>query len=163
LGSQIRQLVRALDPGIPVEITTMDELLATDLAQPRFRARLLGIFAAIALLLAATGIFGVVSYAVGRRNREISIRVALGSDRGAVLGLILKDGMGPVLLGIIIGIAFALALTRILTSIVFQVKTTDPMTFISVALVLAVVSLAANYIPAQRATRVDPVEVLRTE
>ena len=163
LGPQIRQLVRTLDPGLPVEIKTMDDQLAADLAQPRFRAKLLNIFAAIALLLAATGIFGVVSYAVGRRNREISIRVALGSNRGAVLGLILKDGMIPVLLGIFIGTALALALTRILTSIVFQVRTTDPLTFLSVALVLAAVSLAANYIPAQRAARVDPVEVLRAE
>jgi len=163
LGQQIREAVRALDPTIPVEVVTMDGLLAADLAQPRFRATLLGAFAAIALLLATIGIFGVVSYAVGRRNREVSIRVALGSDRGSILKLILRDGMLPVLLGIAIGVAFAYALTRVLTSVVFEVKTTDPLTFIAVALVLAVVALAANYIPARRATRIDPVEVLRAE
>jgi putative ABC transport system permease protein len=163
LSQQIHEAVRALDPTIPVEVTTMEGLLAADLAQPRFRAMLLGIFAAVALLLATVGIFGVVSYAVGRRNREVSIRVALGSDRDAVLKLILRDGMIPVLLGIIVGVAFAYALTRLLASVVFEVKTTDPVTFVAVALVLAVVALAANYIPARRATRIDPVEVLRAD
>jgi putative ABC transport system permease protein len=163
LGQEIHEAVRAIDPTIPVEVTTMDGLLAADLAQPRFRATLLGVFAAVALVLAAVGIFGVVSYAVGRRSREVSIRVALGSSRAAILKLILRDGMIPVLLGIAIGTAFAYALTRVLTSVVFEVKTTDPLTFIAVALSLAAIALAANYIPARRATRIDPVDVLRAD
>lgn len=162
-AQRVREEIRGLDPGLPAELDTMSHLLDADLAQPRFRALLLGAFAAIALILAAVGIFGVVSYAVSRRNREVGIRMALGADRGSVRSLMLRAGMAPVLLGIAIGVAAAFALTRVLASLVFEVKTSDPFTFGAVALALASAAFIATYIPALRATRVDPVTVLRTE
>jgi putative ABC transport system permease protein len=162
-AQRVREEIRVLDPGLPAELNTMSALLDADLAQPRFRALLLGAFAAIALILAAVGIFGVVSYAVSRRNREVGIRMALGADRGSVRKLMLLGGLSPVLLGIVIGIVTAFVLTRVLASLVFEVKTSDPLTFVAVALVLTAAAFAATYVPALRATRVDPVDVLRTE
>src|SRR5581483_7369468 len=125
--------------------------------------RLLAAFAAVALALAGVGIFGVVSYAVRRRHREVGIRMALGADRGAVRRLMMREGMGPAGLGMACGIAAALALTRLLASLVFEVNVTDPATFLGVALVLGLAALLSTYLPAQGVSRVDPVEALRAE
>lgn len=163
LGKALKAQARALDPGLPMETATMDGLLADDLAQARFRSRLLAAFAAVALALAGVGIFGVVSYAVRRRHREVGIRMALGADRGAVRRLVMREGMGPVVLGMLCGIAAALALTRLLASLVFEVNVTDPATFLDVALVLGLAALLSTYLPAQGVSRVDPVEALRAE
>ncbi|HEY0553001.1 MAG TPA: ABC transporter permease [Thermoanaerobaculia bacterium] len=163
IAQRMRQEAKALDPGLPVEMQTMDGVLAKNLAQARFRARLLAGFAATALLLASVGIFGVVAYAVRRRHREVGIRMAMGADRGAVLSLVLREGMLPVGLGMACGLVAGLILTRLLASLVFQVNVTDPATFLAVALVLGITALVSTYFPAQWATQVDPVEALRAE
>jgi putative ABC transport system permease protein len=159
----LREAAHALDPGLPVDGGSMDGLLAADLAQGRFRARLLGGFAAVALALAGVGIFGVVSYAARRRYREVGIRMALGADRGTVRSLVMREGMTPVVLGMTVGIAAAFALSRLLASLVFEIDVADPATFLGVALLLGLAALLSTYLPAQWATQVDPVEALRAE
>jgi putative ABC transport system permease protein len=163
IGQRLREAAKALDSGLPAEVRTMDGFLADDLAQTRFRARLLTGFAAMALLLAGVGIFGVVAYAVRRRHREVGIRMALGANRGAVQSLVIREGMVPVLLGMALGLAAALALTRLLASLVYAINVTDPATFLGVALILGLASLFSTYIPSQWATQIDPVEALRAE
>lgn len=133
------------------------------LAQQRFNMLLLGLFAALALILATVGIYGATAYAVSQRTHEIGTRTALGAQRGDVLRLVLRDGAKIALVGIASGIAGALALTRLMASLLFEVKPTDPATFASVATLLALVALAACYIPARRAMRVDPMVALRYE
>ncbi|HEX4494834.1 MAG TPA: ABC transporter permease [Thermoanaerobaculia bacterium] len=159
----LREAAHALDPGLPVDGGSMDGLLAADLAQGRFRARLLGGFAAVALALAGVGIFGVVSYAARRRYREVGIRMALGADRGTVRSLVMREGMTPVVLGMTVGIAAAFALSRLLASLLFEIDVADPATFLGVALLLGLAALLSTYLPAQWATHVDPVEALRAE
>ncbi|HEV7509266.1 MAG TPA: ABC transporter permease [Thermoanaerobaculia bacterium] len=163
IGQRLRETAKALDPGLPAEVRTMDGFLTDDLAQTHFRARLLTGFAAMALLLAGVGIFGVVAYAVRRRHREVGIRMALGADQGKVLSLVIREGMVPVLLGMALGLAAALALTRLLASLVYAINVTDPATFLGVALVLGLAGLFSTYIPSQWATQIDPVEALRAE
>jgi putative ABC transport system permease protein len=163
LEKPLKEAARALDPGLPVAAGTLEGLLAADLAQSRFRSRLLAGFAVTALLLAAVGIFGVVAYAVRRRQREVGIRMALGAGRGAVRSLMVREGMVPVVLGMAAGLAAALALTRLLASLVYTVNVTDPATFLTVALVLGLSALLSTWLPAEWATRVDPVEALRAE
>jgi ABC-type antimicrobial peptide transport system permease subunit len=124
---------------------------------------LLGLFAALALILAAVGIYSAMAYSVSQRTHEIGIRTALGAQRWDVLRLVMKDGAKIALIGIASGIAGALALTRLMTSLLFEVKPTDPATFAGVAILLALVALAACYIPARRAMRVDPMVALRYE
>jgi len=142
---------------------TMEEIISDSLASRRFSMILLGAFAALALLLASVGIYGVVSYLVGQRTREIGIRVALGAQQRDVLGLVLGGGLKMTLTGIAIGVVAALALTRLMANLLFGVSATDPLTFVCVAAVLTVVALAACCIPALRALRVDPVVALRYE
>jgi putative ABC transport system permease protein len=124
---------------------------------------LLGVFAGAALLLAGVGIYGVVSYSVSQRRREMGIRIAIGAERGDVLRLVLGQGARAATLGIALGMAAALALTRLMASLLFGVSAADPLTFLAVALVLTLAALAASYIPARRAMRVDPMVVLRHE
>jgi ABC-type antimicrobial peptide transport system permease subunit len=124
---------------------------------------LLGSFALLALLLSSMGIYGVVSYLVGQQTREIGIRIALGAQRGDVMRLVLGDGVKMALTGVGVGLAAAMGLTRLMSSVLFGVSATDPLTFGGVALLLALVALAAAYIPARRATRVDPLVALRYE
>jgi len=140
-----------------------DEIVARSLSDRRFAMILLGAFAALALVLAAIGIYGVISYVVGQRTHEIGIRIALGAQRRDVLKLVLGEGAATALIGVGIGIVAALLLTRLMTSVLYQVSATDPLTFVGVAVVLAAVALVACYVPARRAMKVDPILALRYE
>ncbi|HEX8878632.1 MAG TPA: ABC transporter permease, partial [Candidatus Acidoferrum sp.] len=164
LVEEVKKQIWSVDGQVPVsDVHAMDELLAVSLAQERFNMLLLGLFAALALILAAVGIYGAMAYAVNQRTHEIGIRTALGAQRGDVLRLVMRDGAKIALFGIASGIAGALALTRLMTSLLFEVKPTDPATFAGVAILLALVALAACYIPTRRAMRVDPMVTLRYE
>jgi putative ABC transport system permease protein len=164
LVEEVKKQIWSVDGQIPVgDVHAMDELIAGSLAQQRFNMLLLGLFAALALILAAVGIYGAMAYAVNQRTHEIGIRTALGAQRRDVLRLVMRDGAKIVLFGIASGIAGALALTRLMASLLFEVKPTDPATFVGVAFLLALVALAACYIPARRAMRVDPMAALRYE
>ena len=163
LWGPIQSKVRARSAEVPVKFTSMEDLLAENTAAPRFRTLLLGIFAAIAVCLAMAGVYGVVAYTVSQRAGEIGLRMALGADTGDVLRLILRQGMALTGIGLAVGLVAAVAATRVVASMLFEVKASDPATYIGVALLLGVVSLAASYIPARRAARVDPVSALRQD
>ena len=164
LVEEVKKQIWSVDGQIPVgDVRAMDELIAVSLAQQRFNMFLLGLFASLALILAAVGIYGTMSYSASQRTHEIGIRTALGAQRRDVLRLVMNDGAKIALFGIAIGIAGALALTRLMASLLFEVKPTDPATFAAVATLLALVTLAACYIPARRAMRVDPMVALRYE
>jgi putative ABC transport system permease protein len=164
LVAEVKKQIWSLDAQIPVDdVRPMDELIAVSVAQQRFNMLLLGLFAALALILAAVGIYGAMAYAANQRTHEIGIRTALGAQRRDVLRLVMRDGAKIALFGIASGIAGALALTRLMASLLFEVKPTDPATFAGVAILLAFVVLAACYLPARRAMRVDPMVALRYE
>jgi putative ABC transport system permease protein len=164
IGARLRQAVAAVDKDQPVfVINAMRDLVDNSVAPRRFAAIMLALFGALALVLAATGIYGVASYSAGRRTREIGLRVALGAQRGDVLRLIVGQGIRLTAIGIALGLAGALAATRALSSLLYGVGATDPATFVSVPLALAAVGLAACYIPARRAAKVDPIAALRRE
>jgi predicted permease len=164
LVDAVRSEIWAIDKELPVsDVKTMDELLSASVAQPRFYALLLTAFAAVALLLATVGLYGVMSYAVNQRTHEIGIRMALGASPRDVLRLIINQGMRLVLIGIGIGLGGALALTRLMKTLLFGVSATDALTFTVVALLLTFVALLACWIPAWRATKVDPMTALRLE
>ena len=160
----VRRGVRELDPReIVYGVQTLDEVLANSMAARRLSMILLGAFAALALALASVGIYGVISYLVGQRTHEIGVRMALGAQQSDVLRLILGEGSRMALVGVVIGVAAALGLTRLMKGMLFGVSASDPLTFMGVAIVLIVVALAACYIPARRAMRVDPMVALRYE
>jgi predicted permease len=163
LEEAIRRKVRQLSPDVPVKFTTMEAALSENVAAPRFRTLLLGIFAGLAVCLAMAGVYGVMAYVVGQRSNEIGVRMALGASTGDVLRLVLRQGLGLAALGLVLGLMGALAISRLLTSILFEVKPTDPMVYAGVAVMLGAVSLLASYIPARRATKLDPVVALREE
>ena len=164
LIEEVKKQIWSLDSQLPVsDVHPMDDLLAVSIAQQRFNMLLLGLFAALALILAAVGIYGAMAYAVNQRTHEIGIRTALGAQRRDVLRLVMREGTKIAFFGITSGIAGALALTRLMASLLFEVKPTDPSTFAGVAILLALVALAACYIPALRATKVDPMVALRYE
>jgi len=164
LAKAIQAEIHSLDRDIPIsDVKTMDEYVAAAVAAPRFNTILLGGFAALALLLAAVGIFGVISYSVAQRTQEIGIRRALGAGTGSVMRLVVAQGMGLAAIGIAIGLVGALAATRLLQTLLFGVTPTDPVTFGGVAVVLSAVAFVASYWPARRAARVDPMEALRHE
>ena len=142
---------------------TMDERLSNSVAGRRFNLLLLGVFAALALLLAGIGVYGVISYVVTQRTHEIGIRMALGAQTSDVLRLFIKQGMTLVLLGVGLGLLGAIALTRVMTSLLFGLSANDPLTFASVALLLSLIALLACYVPARRAARIDPLVALRHE
>lgn len=159
----MRGEVRRLDPHLPVSGKTLEERLVMPLLPVRVGAALLGGFGLLALALAAVGIYGVMSYAVSRRTREIGIRMALGARASHVLGLTLRQGMAPVIVGVGVGLAAALGLTRLAGSLLFGVSASDPLTYAGVAALLTAVALLACYIPASRAAKVDPLVALRNE
>jgi putative ABC transport system permease protein len=163
LWGPIQRKVRAHSAEVPVKFTTMEDLLSENTASPRFRTLLLGLFAAIAVCLAMAGVYGVVAYTVGQRASEIGLRMALGADTGDVLRLILRQGMALTGIGLAVGLVAAVAATRVVASMLFEVKASDPVTYVGVAAVLGIVSLAASYIPARRAARVDPASALRQD
>jgi len=164
LVEEVKKQIWSMDGQIPVgDVHAMDDLVAVSLAQQRFNMLLLGLFAALALILAAVGIYGAMAYAVNQRTHEIGIRTALGAQRRDVLRLVMRDGAKIALFGVVSGIAGALVLTRLIASLLFEVKPTDPATFAGVAILLALVAIAACYIPARRAMRVDPMVALRYE
>jgi predicted permease len=145
------------------EVQTMEEVIADTLAERRFSMIVLGVFAALALGLASMGIYGVISYLVGQRTREIGIRIALGAKRGDVLRMVFSEGMKMTVIGVGVGVIISLGLTHLMANLLFGVKATDPLTFAVVAIVLTVVALVACYVPARRAMRVDPIVALRYE
>ena len=162
--SALRSVVHNLDSNQPlVNIRTMDENISTSVSEPRFRTLLLGIFAASALLLSMVGLYGLMAYSVSQRVHEIGIRMALGAQQEDVLRMIIGQGLKLVLIGVVVGLFGALALSRILARFLYGVTATDPMTFIAVAVILILVAIAACYIPARRAMRVDPMVALRYE
>lgn len=164
IAAAIRSEVKSANNNLPAPvIRTMDEILADTVAQPRFHTVLSGLFGVVALVLAAVGIYGVMAYVVAQRTHEIGIRMSLGAEKGDVLRLIVRQGMALVSIGLVAGIAGAVALTRVLSNLLYEVKPIDPPTFMGVVLLLASVALLACYIPARRAAKVDPMVALRYE
>jgi putative ABC transport system permease protein len=160
----IRHEVAQLDPNLPLSrVNTMENALALSLAQERFSIQLMTVFASLAAVLAALGIYGVLAYLVDQRRRELGIRIAFGATRANVLALVMRQGSTPVAIGIAVGIAGAFALTGVLRSLLFEVSSTDPVIFAAITIGLTIVSLAAMAIPARRASRVNATEVLRHE
>src|SRR2546425_5833460 len=164
LAEPIRRETKAVIPNLPPPlIRTMDDLLSETVAQPRLQTGLLSLFAGVALLLAAVGLYGVLAYPVTHRYREIGIRLALGASKRNVLSLVIAQGMKLALAGMAIGMLAALALTRVIRSLLYGVTPTDPATFTVVSLLLVAIALLACWLPARRAARVDPMEALRYE
>ena len=153
-----------MDKDQPVaDIDTMDHIVSEAIARQRFSMLLLGIFASLALVLAAVGIYGVMSYSVAQRTHEIGIRMALGARRTDVLKMTVKQGLKLVSVGMMLGLVAAFLLTRVLASLLFGISATDPVTFIGISLVLLAVAVLASYLPALRATKVDPIIALRAQ
>jgi len=164
VAGALRSQVHSLDPEMALmNVTPMKRMIYESVAQPRFRTWLIGIFSFVALLLACIGIYGVMSYTVTQRSREMGVRMALGAARADVLRLVLGNALTMALSGIGVGLVLSLVITRLLRTLLFGVSTHDPATFIVVPLVLAAVALLASYWPARRATRVDPMVSLRYE
>ena len=164
LAAAIRRQAQAIEPNVPAnQVVTMDERLSNSVAARRFQMQLLGAFAGLALVIAAVGIYGVISYAVSQRTHEIGVRIALGAQGREVLRMVIWRGMRLTLVGMTLGAAAALALTNVMKNLLFKVSATDPATFAVSALLLVGVALIASYIPARRATKVDPLIALRSE
>jgi putative ABC transport system permease protein len=164
LVAAVKSQIWAVDKDQTITaVQTMDEIVARSLGPRRFNLWLLGVFATLALVLASVGIYGVISYAVSQRTREIGIRLALGAAPRDVLRLVVRQGMSLALIGVALGLVAALTLTRVMKELLFNVSTTDPATFALITLLLVVVALIASYIPARRATKVDPLVALRRE
>jgi putative ABC transport system permease protein len=164
LTAQLKRALWKVDPLIPVtRVRTMDEIMASSLGERRFNALLIGVFAAVAVMLAAVGLYGVIAYLVQQRTREIGVRMALGAQRHHVLNLIMRHGVALSAAGIGLGVGAAFAASRVLTALLHGVEPTDPPTFISVIVLLFSVAVAASYLPARRAARLDPNVALRHE
>jgi len=160
----IRTQLESLDSTIPLsQVRTMGELLDESLVQQSFRTWLISGFAALALLLSAIGLYALISYSVSQRTREIGVRVALGAQRGTILGMVLREGMQLLVFGLLLGLLGAFSATRILRSLLYSTSSTDALSFVATSLTLVAVALFACYIPARRATRVDPMVALRYE
>lgn len=164
IAPAIRALITQVDPTQPPgELKTLAESLAESIAPRRFNLFLLGTFAATALLLALVGIYGVIAYSVTQRTHEIGVRTALGAQRSQIVRMVVRQGMSIVLAGIAAGLGAAFGLTRLMASLLFEVKPTDPPTFAAVTLILIATAWAASWIPARKAARVDPLVALRHE
>jgi putative ABC transport system permease protein len=163
-ASAVRRELQAVDRDVPAANTrSMEQYLAASVAPRRFNVLVLGIFAATALLLAATGLYAVISYAVTQRTREIGVRIALGAQRRSVIRLVVGQALGLVLIGEAVGTVGALAVTRIMSGMLFGVSYADPATFSVAPLVLAIVAVVSSYIPARRAAAADPLVAIRTQ
>jgi ABC-type antimicrobial peptide transport system permease subunit len=164
VGRDIVRAIHSLDSTIPVvEVRTMQDRMTASMARQRFAATMLGAFAVFALILAGVGVYGVMSYLVTQGTRDIGVRIALGAQRSSIVRLVVAQGMELAALGIVVGVIGAAALTRLMASLLFGVSATDTATFSLVAVILAAIALLATYLPARRATRVDPVVALRDE
>jgi putative ABC transport system permease protein len=164
LAPAVQRQVKAMNPDLPIiKMLTMTEVVSQSVWQPRLYAILFGVFAAVALALASVGLYGVMAYSVSERSREIGVRIALGAERRDVLKLVVAQGMTLTLIGIGIGLAAALALTRLMRGLLYEVSVTDPLTFAGLAALLSVVTILACYLPARRATKVDPMVALKCE
>jgi putative ABC transport system permease protein len=164
IANAVRAAIWRVDRDQPVwRVRTMNRVLDEARGGPKFTVWLMAAFATLALVLAAIGVYGVMSYAVARRTQEVGIRMALGARRGQVLGMVLREGMRTIVVALIVGLAIAVAATRLLSSQLFGVSAVDPLTFAAVPVLLAVVALAACYLPARRASRVDPIVALRAD
>jgi putative ABC transport system permease protein len=163
-ASALRDVVAGIDKNQPlVKVRTMEDNMTASAAQPRFRTWLLGLFALLALLLSTIGIYGVMSYSVTQRLHEIGIRIALGAQPKEVFRLVTGEGLRLALIGVTVGFAASLALTRVLHSFLYEISAIDPITYVTVAALLVAVGLLASFLPARRATRVDPLVALRHE
>ncbi|HSE25096.1 MAG TPA: FtsX-like permease family protein, partial [Pyrinomonadaceae bacterium] len=164
IAAGIRSAVREVDSSLPVyNLRSMAEVVSRSMVQPRFLSLLLAVFSGIALFLAAIGIYGVMAYSVAQRTQEIGVRMALGAQRLHVLRLVFGQGLLMLGLGTVIGVVGAFALTRLMSTLLFEVTATDPLTYVAVVGILTFVALLACYIPARRATKVDPLTALRYE
>jgi predicted permease len=164
LVSSVRQILRELEPGAPLaQIQTMEQVIARSISSRRFATQLLGGFAALALLLAGIGIYGVISYGVTQRRFELSLRIALGAQRARVLRLVIGEGVQLAIIGLAIGAAGALAVTRLMRALFVDVAPWDPLTMVAVIVLISVAALMASWIPARRATIVDPIRAMRAE
>ena len=164
LAAAARGEVRKMDPSLAVyDVHSMESLLDSSLAQPRFRTTLLGVFAGLALLLAAVGLYGVIAYSVARRTNELGVRMAMGAQRNDVLKLVLGQGAKLAIFGIAIGLGVAFGAMRVISKLLFGVNAADPLTFAVTALLILAVAFGASLIPAWRAIKVDPVVALRYE
>ncbi len=164
LAPALRREVQAADPGVTItQVETMQQAFSRAVARPRFDTLLLAVFAGIAVLLAAVGIYGIIAYSVAQRTHEIGVRMALGAAQGSVLRMVIRQGAGLAAMGVAVGLAGAFALTRLLSTLLFGVSATDPLTFVAAALGLLLVAVAASLVPARRATRISPVDALRYE
>ncbi len=164
LAPQLRQIVRSFDRNLTVsQVLTMDQAVADATAQPRFEMLLLALFGAVALVLAAVGIYGVINYSVARRTREIGIRMSLGANRADIFRMVILHASTQALIGTVVGITGALLLSKLMSKILFGVQPTDPPTFAAVAIILAAAAFLATTIPARKATKIEPITALRTE
>jgi len=164
LAEQVRQAVWKVDPDQPMwKMRTVESLVDRSVADRKFLMALMGIFAGLALVLTIVGLYGVITYLVNQRTQEIGIRMALGAQVGQILTMVLKQGMLLVLSGVALGLVAAWGLTRLITRLLFQVSATDPVAFIGISTLLVLVALLACYLPARRATRIDPLKALRYE
>jgi putative ABC transport system permease protein len=162
--SAVRNEIKKIDPDVPLtNVATMDDRLSKSVAQPRFRTTLITLFAVVALMLACVGIYGVISYSVTLRTHEIGIRMALGARRGHVLKIVIGQAIVLAVAGVALGLAGSYALTSLMSKLLFGVKPTDPATFLITAAILSFTALLASYLPARRATKIDPLEALRYE
>jgi putative ABC transport system permease protein len=160
----IRSELAAIDPDLPLYgIRTLQDIVDDSVARPRFNSALLGLFAGLAMLLAVIGVYGLISYSVAQRLREIGVRIALGASRSDIMQLVLRQGLAPVVAGVLFGLGLALASTRLLAALLYQVSPTDPPTYTVVTILLLATSAVACVVPAIRATRVEPIAVLREE
>lgn len=160
----LRAAVLALDKDMAIfNIKTLEKLVSDSIAQPRFNMVLLAIFAGLALILASVGIYGVMSYSVMQRTQELGVRMALGAQRRDIFSLVLKQGIILALIGVGIGLVGAIGLSKALSSVLYGISATDPVTFISVAVIMVAVALMACFFPARKATKVDPLTAMRYE
>jgi putative ABC transport system permease protein len=163
LAGTVRRVAAEISPEVPVSFTTMEAMVHERVEDPRFRALLFGLFAALAVCLAMAGVYGVMAYAVEQRSREIGVRMALGADKTSVLRLILGQGLALAFAGLVLGLAGAAVATRLLETVLFQVRPIDIQVYLGVIGLVAIVTLLAGYVPAWRAAVVNPVEVLKAE